>query len=292
MSWSLMSKPQVVRSTRKLAEHFATMTPCPHDRPRKPRIDAMLQKAIEENQFRSCVWASAKCKETGETYRVNGKHTSFALHESNGHLTEWPYVQVEEYTCDTMQDVADLYCTFDPSRSGRSSADVNRIFLATNSELSEVSSRHFAAATTGIAFAAWESSYGHHDARERAMLALSYPGFVLWYDGHLHDKDGLFMFLRGGVVAAMFRSWQKSQKDATTFWQAVREGSGAKPSDPDRKLRDFLMRVTPSARPVPGRVRVDMREFFIKSLHAWNAWRRGENSDLKYYANAKTPAAV
>ena len=32
------------------------------------------------------------------------------------------------------------------------------------------------------------------------------------------------------------------------------------------------------------------REFYVKCIHAWNAWRRNETTNLNYYADADVPA--
>jgi hypothetical protein len=293
MSWVLAKKPETVKATRKLAEEFANMTPCPHDRPIKPPIMRMLDKAVNEQQLRTCLWAKAFCKATGETYRVNGKHTSTKLSTVNGELKEWPYVQVEEYVCDTLEDVADLYCTFDPSRSGRSSGDVNRIYLATNPELADVPARTFSACVTAVAYATFEDGYAYHDPRERAQLALAQPGFVLWFYGVAVTRDGR-VFHRGPVAAAMFKTWQKAQKAATEFWTAVRDATGPTPTLPCRKLSKFLLG-TSSAIALgmnTGKPKATQREFYVRCIHAWNAWRKGEATDLKYYPASKTPAVV
>jgi hypothetical protein len=292
MAWVLRTKPLNVKASRKLAERFDTMTPCPHDRPMKSQILDMLDRAIKEDQLRGMVWAEAYCKATGETYRINGKHTSHKLVQCNGDLKTWPFVTVEEYDCDTMEDVADLYCTFDPGRSARNSNDVNRIYLATNPELADVPGRIFSLAVTAVSYATWEDRYSTHDARERAQLALATPAFPVWLATIINSADAAKMLKRGPVAACMFRCWQKSQKAANEFWTAVRDGSDPAAVSPSRRLQKFLLITCGSNRSPGGKTRAMPREFYVRSIHAWNAWRRGETTDLKYFPAAKTPAVI
>jgi hypothetical protein len=35
---------------------------------------------------------------------------------------------------------------------------------------------------------------------------------------------------------------------------------------------------------------VSDREFYVKCLHAWNAWRRGEETSMPYYPDKPAPA--
>lgn len=149
--WKLINIPKTVRATQKLAEQFATMAPCPHDRPLKQSIMRMLQNAMDEGQIRTFVWASAFCHEDAKTYRVNGKHSSTLLSKQEWPLTsiDTPHVSVEEYECDTLKDVADLYCTFDSGKSGRSIGDMSRVYL-TDPDLAEVGPFVFNKAISGI----------------------------------------------------------------------------------------------------------------------------------------------
>jgi hypothetical protein len=291
MAWSLIRHPQGVRATAKLAKGFAEMQACESERPYKPPIAAMIRDALLTSQFRTAVWAKAHCREDGSVRRVNGKHSSTEIDKlyEAGKLTVAPVVTVEEYTCDTLADVADLYATFDPGRSSRSANDINAIYHAAAPKLADVARGSFNLAVAAVAYATWEDQYTKHIARDQALLALEFPGFILWLHDLVHGRQAKFL-LPGTVAAAMFHCWRKSQQAATEFWQAVRDGTDPAPTSPSRRLQKYLLTGSNIGR-VSGGVKVlaSQREMYVKSLHAWNAYRRGGATDLKYYRNAKVP---
>ena len=63
-----------------------------------------------------------------------------------------------------------------------------------------------------------------------------------------------------------------------------------------QKLRNYLMdTVTGRGQSFNGSARSDIssnREVYVKCIHAWNAYRRGKNTDLKYHAQSPIPKAV
>jgi hypothetical protein len=98
---------------------------------------------------------------------------------------------------------------------------------------------------------------------------------------------------RGPVFGAMYGCYLRSRKDATEFWKAVRDETGEKPDCPDRKLARWLLssfvNVGLGSR-IPEARRASQREFYVRSIHAWNAWRKGERTDLKYFPKATVPS--
>ncbi len=136
MGWKLISKPQTVRVTKKIAKEFAEMDPAPHDRPLSERRLQVYQRIFTDGGFRPCTWAKAICEETNGIYRVNGKHTSTFLSGLET-LPEY-YVTIEDYQCDTLEDVARLYATFDSKMQSRTASDINMSFAATIPELREL----------------------------------------------------------------------------------------------------------------------------------------------------------
>lgn len=290
--WKMVGKPSVVKGTPGLAKRFAEMEPCPEDRNMKPRIMQYLRNAVLDGQFRTCEWAEAYCKETKKTYRVNGKHTSHIFSQLNGQAGDWTVV-LTKYECDTLEDVAKLYSTFDRRDSGRTTGDINRVFQMSDPDLAEIAHRTVNLAVTGIAMAMWEDAAHQKTVEERAELMFAHHNFVIWLNKMFYNEDVKHLW-RGPVVAAMFKTFQKAQGAATEFWTAVRDGTGAKPTTPDRRLNKYLLSASVGhgryTTRLPGRA--GRREMFVKCLHAWNAWRKGEDTNLNYYASAKTPAAV
>ncbi len=292
MAWTHLEKPSMVRCTKSLASEFATMDPAPHDRVFRPSIATHLKSSIEEGRFRLADFASVACKETGKTYRVNGKHTSTVLSEMNGHFPKDLWAIVEKYQADTLQDVASLYATFDHMKSIRNRGDINKAFAAANPDLAEVPIKLINVSASGIAYSMWEDGYASHDAEECAALLCANPDFVLWtYFLLKGDSKKLRHMTRRSVFAAMFKTFNRSQKASTEFWEMVRDESHPTNSHPTRKLSRHLLTHSMRHRDEYGKDCDSWHSMYARCLHAWNAFRTGSTTDLKYYPKAGTPAA-
>lgn len=296
MAWAMPEKPRTVRATKQIADEFVDMEPPPHDRPLSERRMMVYRKLFKEGGFRPVAWAKCFCKETGSTYRVNGKHTSTLL--SSMEVIPEFYVVVESYEADTLEDVARLYATFDSRIQLRTVGDINRSFAASNPELATVSSRIINSVVGGMSYAKWLDGYAAIPAADRAEMMLDNVEFVLWVRdmfGNSGDSSKARPLMRVPVVAAMYATYQRSQKDSEAFWAAVRDESGPRPTCPDRKLAKFLSTQSvengAGARKPQSRM-ARPREFYVKCLHAWNAWRKNSVTDLKFYAESPIPKVI
>lgn len=306
MSWQLLDKPQTLKVTKKLAREFAEMDPAPHDRALSERRLQVYQRLFKEGSFRPCTWAKALCVETEGVYRVNGKHTSTLL-AGLGELPEF-YVTVESYQCDTLEDVAKLYATFDSNLQSRTARDIYLSFAGTVPELREMPARTLVLAVTGMNvflggtyLTPSGSTVVRSQPAERAEALFDHPEFVIWLNQILsagsdnsRGRDGRAQarhLMRAPVVGVMMGTWKKSQTAATEFWSAVRDETGESPQRPDRKLARYLLTAGVDMGGGTRRVKtVHPREMFAKCIHAWNAWRKQETTNLNYYADKDVPA--
>ncbi len=297
MSWKLIGKPVTQKVTRKIVNEFSEMEPAPHDRPLSERRLQVYQRLLKEGMFRPVTWAKAFCPETNGMYRVNGKHTSVML-SSMDPLPDF-YVTVEFYECDTLEDVAKLYSTFDSSMQSRTASDIYMSFAATINELKPISRRVIVLAVGGMSVGDGSIYLPKGGGRgtsttaaERAELLLDHPEFVMWLnDTVAAGISSAKHLLRAPVAGAMFKTWQKSKSAASEFWSAVRDESGPSQNLPDRKLARYLLTVGVNNGVGATRARPVMpREMFVKSIHAWNAWRANEKTELKYYEDKPIPA--
>lgn len=299
MGWKLLSRPRTQLATKELAQFFVDMEPAPHDRPLSERRLQVYRRMLALGQFRPVAWASALCEETNGIYRVNGKHTSILL--AGLEVVPEFFVTIEEYGCDTLEDVAKLYATFDSTIQSRSSRDIYYSFAAAIPELRGLNTKVLTTGITGVAFHLMGvEAYSRSQPVERAELVIEHSDFVLWLNSLIvagpvaentrgHSRHKCQHLLRQPVVAAMFATYQKDQAAALAFWEAVRDDSGPKPDCPDRVLSRYLLttvmqggldRSTKSAGP---------REIYVKCLHAWNAWRKGDSTRLRYSADLGIP---
>lgn len=303
MSWKLIDRPKTVKATKSLIKQFVEMTPAPHDRPLSERRIGVYEKLLAAGQFRPVTWASALCGETEDVYRVNGKHTSILL----SRLEKLPefYVTVEEYECETLEDVAKLYATFDSNMQSRTARDIYLSFAATVPELANVSDKVICAGIGGVGYQKHGQGLSNIQAAERAEAVLDQPEFVLWLSDLLQGAPGIAEtgsatrsklkvshLYRQPVVAAMFASWQKAKAAATEFWSAVRDETGPVPTSPDRKIARWLVTSSLTMKANTRVRKAGTRETYVKCLHAWNAWRKGESTNLNYHADAKVPAVA
>lgn len=304
MAWKLIDRPKTVAVTRKLAKQFAEMEPAPHDRPLSERRLQVYERLMRDGKFRPVTWATAVCAETGGTYRVNGKHTSTMLSTLDV-LPEF-YVTIENYSCPTLEDVAQLYATFDSKMMSRTSSDIYLSFAATCDEIKELPNKVITSCCVGIAYAKMsQHDYSRSQPADRAEYILEHSDFVVWYhrlltmqgsytDTSIGTKDRYQHLNRQSVVAAMFKTWDRDKDAALKFWLEVRDESGATPEIPTRKLAKWLLLTTIKSKGASLREttteKATTREMFVKCLHAWNAWRKGEPTKLQYYAKAPLPS--
>lgn len=294
--WTQLDKPTAQKMSFALAEEFRDMEPCPHDRPLSPKRLNALQAKFDNGEFRACVWAKCYCEETKKWYRVNGKHSSTMFAEMNGKLPRGHnfFVLIESYCCPTLEDVAKLYSSFDSRQSARSAGDIYRVFAATNAEVSDIGPKIIRNCAGAIAYAIHAQFDNSTTPEQRALLMLENTDFVRWANALCFDKESSHVN-RVPVLAAAFKTFRKAPKEATAFWEAVRDGSGANFRDADRVLNKYLLKTRVGRTggiAVMGNSDSGRHEMFVKCIHAWNAWRRDERTALKYHPTSKTPNVV
>ena len=297
--WEKIEKPKTVLASKALVKEFYGMEPLPRDRPMSERRLMICRRLLKLGEFRPVTWASAFCAETGQTIRVNGKHTSTVLHELIDAGEELPefFVTIERYSCPTLEDVAKLYATFDSNISSRTSNDIIYSFAATVKAFDGLKKKTLPLAVGAAAYQKWGPGfYSQHPPAERAELILDHIEFTTWLDSVLwphgeRQKEAAHVW-RAAVVAAMLGTFNRSQKDADAFWKAVRDETDPSRDSPTRKLARLLKQKTVrSAMVAPkGKEVVTFREMYVKCLHAWNAYRGSATTDLKYFPQAKVPA--
>lgn len=295
MAWQETAKPKLTTATPALAKKWRGMERFPRDRDLSPTRLEFIKKAILANEFRGSELACISILETGKEYRINGKHTSealFQLFDSGVEFTP-PVMLVREYAADTMEDAARLYATFDARQSARTKADVIRGFASASPLLESLESRKLTLACAGMAYSLWEDKMRHHDACEQSMLLVQNADFALWMTEMISGVGKNRHIFRMSVVAAMVKTWSKAKAAATEFWTGIRDGCTDPPGSPRQKLYRWLLTHTiGSGAGKNAKEAASERETLVRCLHAWNAWRRNESTNLAYVSKAKTPAAA
>lgn len=297
MAYELVGSVKVLVLTKEIAIEFRDMDGVPSDRDLSILRMEAYRKIAEAGMFRPLQWATAYCVETGGTYRVNGKHTSTLFSQDGVKIPKGLVAIVEHFKCDTLEDLAKLYSTYDSRLVTRTTNDINKSFAAIDEDLADLPVAIVSLCVTGIAYSKYGSGYASKPAAERAECLFDPRNkqFVRWVAEMVVGHDSRHI-KRGPVVAAMYETWVKSHRAAQEFWLAVRDHSGASPSLPDRKLGKYLLTRTVNTgnggRKHMGNSAASPREINAKCIHAWNAWRKGTTTDLKYHAQAKIPSVV
>jgi hypothetical protein len=289
-------KPKTVLATPALVREFVEMEPAPYDRPLSERRLQVYERILRSGDFRPVVWASAVCAETGVTYRVNGKHTSLLL----SRMTPIPefHVTIERYACETLTEVANLYNTFDSNLTSRTTNDINAAFAASVGALRGVPHRTINLAVSAAAAHKWdEAELKKVPPAERAEELLDNIDFVQFLcrlipGGASGSNQVTRPLCRVAVATAMLATFRKAPRAAEDFWTQVRDETAPDRDDPTRVLARFLVRSAIAGGKGGGSERklVTNREMFVKCLHAWNAWRKGERTALNYHAKSPVPA--
>jgi hypothetical protein len=241
------------------------------------------------------MWVRALCRKTGETFRVNGKHSSVAFSELFKQQEPVPpcQVTVQTYSCDDVDDIRMLYSTFDPRMSARSQNDVNRAYAAMDQDLSSLPERVLNTAVSAILFCRCGGlTRGRFTPAEWAEIMYEHKDFILWFStlmtGDLRKK-----FLRVPVVAAIFATYQANAEEAFDFWTLVRTGSHANCKNPTRVLREYLLESsTWQAATQTKNMFTTPEAMYVRCIHAWNAYMQGTTTLLRYYKDAELPKAL
>lgn len=299
--WKTSEKPRTIIATPFLVKEFDEMEPAPYDRPMSERRLQVYERIWRAGEFRTVVWASATCGETNNTYRINGKHTSRMLSGKTAkELEEHPlHVTVERYFCDKLSDVANLYNTFDSQLASRSNRDVNMAFAAAIG-MASVPTRHIHNTVSAAAYLKWtESELRKIGAAEKAEELMDRQHFVKWLievlpssgGGRTHGVNSHLHLHRTPVVTAMMSTYDRAGPHlAKQFWVSVRDESAADRNDASRTLARYLVRTSlRGGNAKDARKVVPFREMYVKCLHAWNAWRRKETTNLNYFPAADIP---
>lgn len=193
---------------------------------------------------------------------------------------------VEEYRCETLDDVADLYATFDTRESVRSQREVNNVVASVTEGLESVPANILAILVGGMNFH-FNPNGGikNKSGRERAAIVRDHVPFVQFFMSLAPDgkfANGFkYHLCRVGVVAAVFAIWLEYQEESRDFWEKVRDGDGSSdPKEARRRLNALLAGIAAS-RGKGGRGVADSKDIYKKCLKYWNNYRTNKVTGAK-----------
>jgi len=225
------------------------------------------------------------CSLNGNTYRMNGQHTSWARLEMP---PNWKCeVELIEYEAVSEEDVRTLYSSIDRS-SPRTRANVMDSYLAGTEEFKSVKAQTLRVVPAGLTLWFWSGAQERrrHDADDVAYL-LKTDHYdltikVCAFLDRLSPREHRHIF-RSPVVAALYATFNKAPQIATDFWNPVADGTGIeKKGDPRLKLRNILMQtaVESGGGARSNKQSVSQELMYRMCIAAWNASREGRSLQI------------
>ena len=193
-------------------------------------------------------------------------------------------------------ELANIFAQYDTSGS-RTGAQVAWAFGAAY-KIQSLGKSCVSRCASALAWIEWGDTYHRKSKDERARL-LQKARPACKFVGHAafngHDADSTHI-QRVPVMAAMMRTFEVDAADAEKFWGDVRDGQMLKVNSPQLKIRDWLRRhgvgaVRNSSAAIPGG-KACYKEVYDRCLQAWNAYRKGGDTSLRYYADKPSPTPV
>ncbi len=289
-----------LRLNAQAAEKFLDLKAVPGDRPLIESHVNQLVAAMGRGTFRQELVTLARCRFGEEVYRINGQHTCWAVVTRAGEIDDFEItVDLAEYEAGSLDDVRQLYATFDRGKA-RTRSMLTHSYLAGTTAFDGVASQVLTLLPKGLSFWLWEdeSERGRHDADDVVAHLLG---------KHLAVAQKVAAFLTGRnrseeshicrapVVAAMFATFNQRPQIAEAFWTQVGDGLGLNTADdPARRLKLYLENSTLGRRsqgsagnPVSG------EHMFRCCIHCWNKHRTGESiKQLKVREDTERPAVA
>ena len=275
--------------TPNMAEEILTANVYDGQRPIKPKHLKTLSDIIDGGLFTVGHIAIAhQGWNGGDAMLANGQHTCSAVISTGKEVS----AVVEEYNCKTPEDFSLLYRQFD-NNAVRSLGDITRpeaVALKLN----------WAKNTITVVMTAIGFLEGHHKIHKNIRIEslkkyVDAGNFVNDIVSVVRPSESKHL-RRGAVVSAMIVTYRKAHADAETFWEEVRDGENLKGNSPTLKLRNYLLSTnTAVGRGVDApslNAAASNKEMYAKCIIAWNAYRRGDSTQLKYFANKENPKPV
>lgn len=277
----------IVPLTRELAEEFSTMPSHSGERRLRPGRLEFLHHRLQEGMFHTPKWATATLN--GKRYRVNGQHSSTMLAQANGHFPVAMHVVIDEFACDTDQDLAELFAQFDNAKSTRTAGEMTLAHARVYDDLRDIKPTTIERGISGIAFAITNANeLGTVDAETKSRLVHSNRDFLHFGNALI----GARMFCRAPVIAAIYTTWKVDAEACMRFWKLTQDESHPDRGHPTRILSKLLNEITLTARQKNAFKAWTSRAIYVKCLHAWNAYRKGTTTELKYHAESPLPKAL
>lgn len=269
---------KLVTLTEDLATQFLSFNSLNSQREIKEARVNNLVKAIKQGLFVGANIAIAT-NGNGKKYLINGQHCCSAVINSGIPIE----ITLTNFECIDDEDVSLLFRQFDTGMETRSIAE------ALNVERDSLQRRWKGYVASLLVAGAIILEQGHGamikkwnlNRNDRVELLKKYLKYGDLIEDFIEGSKDRY-FKRGPVMAVFIASHMKHPHVAPYFWEEVKEGTGLAKDSSQLKLRDYLL----TAR-LQGASK--QKEMFVKCIHAWNAARKGEKTNLAYHPDKPIP---
>jgi hypothetical protein len=258
-------------------------------RPKRKKQITALTNAIDGGVFLTGSIAVAhQGWNGGDLMLANGQHQCEAVIATGKSIA----AVVEEYACKTPEDFAVLYRQFDNNAVRSLSEIAVPEAAALNLKWSKSLISKVLSAVSFL-----EGHIGMHK-NERVKYLKKY----IREGNFVHEILDVVSaceskhITRSPVVAAMIVTYRKDHADAEEFWEEVRDGENLKANSASLRLRNYLLSTSISfGRGVNAgslNESASVREMYAKCIVAWNAYRSGGTTSLKYFPGKDIPKVL
>ena len=243
-----------------------------------------LTRKMLRDEFRTGEIAFATLPDK-TTYLMNGQHVLHAIVKSGEVIENF----VEWFSCDDKEDLSRLFRQYDcnPIRSIHDMVKVEVDALGLDWPY------RIASLIVGAIFKLEKRKSTTNRNIKVDLLKHHLPEgyFVVSLFGG-SEKNRILSKIP--IVMTIIQTWQKDPDESFKFWKSVRDGEMLKKDMPQWKLREFLLNATLRGGTSQG---YQYRKASTKEIHhrcvvAWNAYRRGITTNLKYYAEKSIPKII
>jgi hypothetical protein len=226
MSWKL-SKSETLTLPKAKALEFAAkhagLPRSPVERDVDPGRVKKLAAILRNGLALPFNWAIVKYD--GQAVRMNGQHSSAAIIEVGSELPDSLTFHLDHYEAKERKSMVELFRQFDQRWSSRTGSDIAGAFQGLVPELVNCNRKVGKVAAEAISWVlrTVDGAEGipTGDDTYDLLHKEQYTPFVLWLNGIINGRKEL---LRKEVVAAMYKTYDRSQSGATKFWREISFG--------------------------------------------------------------------
>jgi hypothetical protein len=252
-----------------------------------------LAKKMKNNLFTTAEIALATKNTQDDVVLANGQHVCSAIVLSG----KPQYCTVSVYKVFTELGLSELFRQFDGHKK-RNIQDMVRVekdslSLSWNNKLATILVT--AASIEKLSLPNFESYSKNFSPDDKTKLLRDYleeGNFIkrIVYD----ESDSIPRHLqKGPIYYVMFNTWRIAPKDAHSFWTRVRDGENLTKKMPEFILREFLLKASSfSSRKEKQYRRATNHEIVFKCRVAWNNFREGKQTAIKYFPDKNPPELV